>query len=330
MYTNNVVDAGKSFILVSDIRDHFPVVVNSNFNLQKHDKSEISYITNTKNFDMELFLKDLSTAMTQPQESPTIEDLETHTAAFINSLKNVLNKHAPLRKRSRKEQKLSTKPWISKEILQSMKKKNLLDKKCMKNNTTEAWVEYKICRNKLFHIKENAKKLHYYTLINENKNNTAKLWKTIKDIITLKSSNNSKIPNKMHTYKTNCVQGPQAVSNLFNNFFTNIGITSALKITKPDKCNLQPISLISCNPKSFFLKPIVDEEILLRIRQLDSTKSSGTDGIPLKYVKMSATIITTILTNLHNHCITKGIFPKVLKIAKVIPIHKKGPKGNLF
>ena len=244
----------------------------------------------------------------------------------------MLNKHAPLRKRSRKEQKLCMKPWISMEILQLMKEKNLLYKKCMKNNTTEAWVEYKKCRNKLFRIKENAKKLYYYTLINENKNNTAKLWKTIKDITTLKSSNKSKIPvpNKMHTSETNCVQGPQAVSNLFNKFFTNIGITSALKITKPDKCNLQPTSLISCNPKSFFLKPIVDEEILLRIRQLDSTKSSGTDGIPIKYVKMSATIITTILTNLHNHCITKGIFPEVLKIAKVIPIHKKGPKGNLF
>ena len=62
------------------------------------------------------------------------------------------------------------------------------------------------------------------------------------------------------------------------------------------------------------------------IRQLDSTKSSGTDGIPIKYVKMSATIITLILTNLYNHCITKGIFPGLLKIAEVIPIYKKGPK----
>ena len=41
---------------------------------------------------------------------------------------------------------------------------------------------------------------------------------------------------------------------------------------------------------------------------------------------MSATIITLILTNLYNHCITKGIFPELLKIAEVIPIYKKGPK----
>ena len=130
----------------------------------------------------------------------------------------------------------------------------------------------------------------------------------------------------MHTYETNCALRLQEVSNLFNKFFTNIGITLTSKITQPDNCNLQPTSLISCNPKSFFIKPIVDEEILLRIRQLNSTKSSGTGGIPIKYVKMSATIITPILTNLCNHCITKGIFPEVLKIAEVIPICKKGPK----
>ena len=95
--------------------DHFPVVVNSNLNLPKHDKSGISYIRDAKHFDMELFLQGLSTAMTQLQESPTIEDLKTHTAAFINSFKNVLNKHLPLHKRSRKEPKLRTKLCISKK-----------------------------------------------------------------------------------------------------------------------------------------------------------------------------------------------------------------------
>ena len=66
---------------------------------------------------MKLFLQDLSTAARQLEKTPTIENLETHTAAFIHSFKNVLNKHAPLYKRSTKEQKLCTKPWISMEIL---------------------------------------------------------------------------------------------------------------------------------------------------------------------------------------------------------------------
>ena len=48
MYTNNGVDAGKSFVLVSDMSDHFPVIVTSNLNLPKHDKSEISYVRDTR------------------------------------------------------------------------------------------------------------------------------------------------------------------------------------------------------------------------------------------------------------------------------------------
>ena len=64
--------------------EHFPVLVNSYLNLPKHDISEFSYIRDTKNFDVELFLLDLSTAMRPLEKSPTIEDIETHTAAFIN------------------------------------------------------------------------------------------------------------------------------------------------------------------------------------------------------------------------------------------------------
>ena len=44
VYTNNVVNVDNSFIMVSDMSDHFPVVVNSNSNLPKRDKSEISYV----------------------------------------------------------------------------------------------------------------------------------------------------------------------------------------------------------------------------------------------------------------------------------------------
>ena len=54
--------------------------------------------------------------------------------------------------------------------------KNLFRKKCMKNDTTEAWIEYQKCRNKLSHLKENSEKPNYHTLINEHKNNNAKLW----------------------------------------------------------------------------------------------------------------------------------------------------------
>ena len=66
----------------------------------------------------------------------------------------------------------------------------------------------------------------------------------------------------------------------------------------------------------------------MHIRGLDSSKSTGIDGIPIKYIKMAATVITPKLTQLFNICIKKGYFPQALKIAETVPIFKKGNREN--
>lgn len=325
VYTNNITDLGKSFILITDVSDHFSVVVCSDLNIPKHSKT-VSYIRDTNNFDMDQFLQDLSQELRPLREVET-DDLDIHTETFLSIFKNTLNIHAPLRKRSRKEQKLHSKPWITNGILKSIQNKNRLFKKCIKSNDKKDWDEYKSYRNQLTHIKQNAKKLYYQKLINTNKNNTALLWKTINNIINSKQLKFNTIPSKMYANTTDkdCAQGPKAISNLFNKYFTNVGIKLASKIKKPDNSNL-PTSLIANNCKSFFLEPIGIEEIISHIRKLDPSKSTGLDGIPIKYVKMSTLIIAPVLTNIYNNCIIKGYFPKILKIAEIIPIHKKGSK----
>jgi len=142
--------------------------------------------------------------------------------------------------RSRKEQKLHLTPWISKEIMNLIKEKNVIFIKCMKTNAENNWSEYKKKkRNKLTHIKESAKRQYCQNMIKENKNNTAKLWKTINDIIKLKRTNNDEIPNKIIASEKESAQGAKK-SNLFYKYFTNIGVTLASKITKPNKlyCNI--------------------------------------------------------------------------------------------
>ena len=41
---------------------------------------------------------------------------------------------------------------------------------------------------------------------------------------------------------------------------------------------------------------------------------------------MSGSVIAPFLTNIFNACISTGYFPKVLKIAEVVPIFKKGER----
>ena len=50
----------KSFILVEDVSDHLPVMVCSNLSLPKSEKSTVTLIRDTKNFEEEKFLDKLT------------------------------------------------------------------------------------------------------------------------------------------------------------------------------------------------------------------------------------------------------------------------------
>ena len=115
----------------------------------------------TKNFEAELFLEELSKSLLLLGETNlpiNINEIDIYTDKFINILKLILDKHVPLRKRSRKELKLKTKPWITKGLLKSIHRKNFIYKKCVNIKCTAKWNEYKMYKNKLTHPKNSAKK----------------------------------------------------------------------------------------------------------------------------------------------------------------------------
>ena len=58
-------------------------------------------------------------------------------------------------------------------------------------------------------------------------------------------------------------------------------------------------------------------------------KATGVDKIPIKVLKLSIAIIAPSMTKLFNYAIQNGVFPRDWKVAKVIPLHKKGPKNLL-
>ena len=53
-------------------------------------------------------------------------DLHEITARTIDTLKLIVDKHAPMKQASRNKQRLLQKPWISKEMLKSINPKHTL------------------------------------------------------------------------------------------------------------------------------------------------------------------------------------------------------------
>ena len=60
------------------------------------------------------------------------------------------------------------------------------------------------------------------------------------------------------------------------------------------------------------------------IQSLKNGKSCGPNGIPVKLVNILSSQISVYLSYLINESFRTGIFPEKLKIAKVIPVYKKG------
>ena len=104
VYTNKVLGEHKSFILVEDVSDHLPVMVCSNLSLPKSEKSTVTLIRDTKNFNTEKFVDKLTEGMELLGDIKE-ECIDNDNEKSIDIFHKTLNIHAPLRKQSRKGNK---------------------------------------------------------------------------------------------------------------------------------------------------------------------------------------------------------------------------------
>ena len=74
---------------------------------------------------------------------------------------------------------------------------------------------------------------------------------------------------------------------------------------------------------TFFLTPTDPKEVAEVIDKLDEKKSSGPNGIPVFLLKKFKDFFSFWLSKLINICFETGVFPDLLKFAKVTPVHKK-------
>ena len=110
-------------------------------------------------------------------------------------------------------------------------------------------------------------------------------------------------------------------------YFANIGNNLASAIPKS---NVSFESFFRNSPmNSFALFPTTETEIENIIDNLNTSKSSGPYSIPTKLLKMLKNTISVPFTYIINCSFSTGIMPEKLKIARVIPIYKKGLRDDI-
>ena len=108
----------------------------------------------------------------------------------------------------------------------------------------------------------------------------------------------------------------------FNKFFVNVGPSTENIIPKVP--NVSPSKFKkNRNQTNFIIAHVSNEEILDIINSLEN-KSTGPSSIPLKLLSLIPDLIIIPLAYIINLSLSTGEYPELLKLVKVIPIHKGG------
>ena len=246
---------------------------------------------------------------------------------FHETILQVINKHAPFKNVTRKQQKLLLKPWITKGLYVSIGNKQRLYRSHFKSGDASKMLFFKKYANKLTHLKEISKKLFYGNEVKNSKLDPKKLWKTLHSLLPWKKKKNSDMPSSININGNN-LENSNDIAEAFNDYFINVGqsLAGKFKNTSMGACAKY---LKCCNKNTIFLFPPTNNEIFNIINSLKSKMSTKDKNIPSFFVKLAANLLSPYLNIFFSYVFQLGIFPNSLKIASVTPIYKSNDRNEV-
>ena len=305
--------------LIEKISDHLPnfiIIPHLNKSDFKHHYQKRDY----SKFDEIFFINDLQneSLVNKIHES---DDTNSKYDIFTNSITTIIDKHAPLKNITKNDLDLKIKPWLTKGILKSIKKRTMYYKKYLSSRNNKWYDLYKLYKDKLKQLIRFSKTNYYKNYFTTHTANIKKIWVGINNLLSKKKNKQSNI----NLYeKEEFTTDQTTVANKFNSYFTNIGPMLSSKIATSDK-HFSEFLPPNTN-ESFFLYPTNPEEITIELNALSESTASD---IPVRLIKVAINPISEMLSHIFNHSFENGIFPEKLKFGIVIPAHKGDSKLSL-
>ena len=197
--------------------------------------------------------------------------------------------------------------------------------KYLKDKSSTAYANHKKHRNKLAHIKEAAKRIHFQNMFRCTEN-PADTWKNINQLLG-KNKPKSTVPSFVKVGDETITE-PTEICNKLNEHFVTIGEKLGSKSSDQKGQNYRQY-LGKRHVSSVVLQPTDEHEIIEIISGVNVNKSPGYIDIPVILIKKSKFLISQYLATSFNSSIEAGSYPNVLKVAKVVPLHKDGYQTDL-
>ena len=174
--TNSNVQEHDTFIICSDLSDHFPIAHQLNFTKTK--QKTLTYETRSLT---EHNIERFKTAISDYNWAHVKSQMCAQEAAnnFLSTFDTLFNAFFPLTVKKINKSVNPSEPWMSHGVLISRKQKNLLHNLFLKKPSLENKLNFKNYRNLYNQVIRTAKKLHFERQLAENQKNLRKTWQIL-------------------------------------------------------------------------------------------------------------------------------------------------------
>ena len=233
-----------------------------------------------------------------------------HFKQILINIQSVCFKDKPIRMGKRKP------IWWNREIREKINIKHRCYRRFKGSNEEEDLENYRKSRNELNQAIRKSKRVSEINLARNGKKDPKKFF----SFYNFKSKNRTIGPIKTDE---NLVSSDEELVNLFNAYFASVFTEERLD----DSSEVNSLGIHGINRLTEFEFEV--KEIKFLLDHIDPSKAAGPDGIYGRILKEGSSSIAKALFLIFKQSITFGEVPDDWKTAYVVPIFKKGSKGDL-
>ena len=232
--------------------------------------------------------------------------------SYMNDLMGSYNTAFPLKKSQKKP--LNYVPWISERLKLCIRDTSKLYKLYVFGRVSR--LAFTSFRYRLTAVLRRAKRLYYVKLFYNAGFGSKQIWHIINSIIVKKKCQELVYLEVNGTSLTGL-----PLVNYINRYFASAALTVTRGLTPPLDCPfLTPPVLNTC----FFI-PTTPIEVGMVIMNLKN-KGSKIHDVPSVLIKENKDIFSVQLSICYNNSLDASIYPDVLKVGRITPAYKSGPK----
>lgn len=322
IFSNLLENSPLPKIIIDDITDHFPVTCLFSISRKTYNNCQrSSYLIN------DYTLSKFRVALQRQNLIFENDNPDAYYSKLIQAINGTAG-HCFVDFTGRPRMKVPNKlPWLSADLKKTNKTKNYLYKKYLLEKSEESLRLYKQIRNQLNSAMRRARKEYISNCLEQSQADSRKLWRILNNVVNYKPDAHRSIAYiQKQTGEKLCT--PKEISTEFNKYFVSVGQTISNSLAMPEGKSYRDYLSLDY-PHSMFLDPVTDSEVSCVFRSSLDKSSTDIDGLNSVIFAKVFDLIQASLTILFNLSFTSGIFPNGMKLAKVIPIYKKGKRADV-